>query len=692
MERQEVVRRGAHGLLVLMLLVGLFALPSVNYLMFSGLPFDSLPQYIVLLAVMPLLLWPWLRRRWCAAIGAWPKRWRVIAVTGAVTGLLIKGVLAFSGTYDGFPACYRAISAPPQAACEASYSNPFKRLGVTRVDRVIDFGPTDWSLSFVNDGARFNYYRWRVGTIPRERLPFSATWRGQISHHSAPALAVTYLGEGEIWFGRDSHRLAPSYDGTATVVVPVPDGARTLAVLYRFDDRARIGGTGRSWVDESYAPIAAFSLGVEHGGFVREFRARPAAGWGMLAAVVDGFVIAGVALLVWFYSATALSTWRTPAGGFLFVYGVAAGALLAHEATLAASLRAVRLRGGGSDFLTYEGFARTILETWSLRGGEDVFYYQPFFRYIRFLEHMVLGDGDVLISAFARTLAIVGVVAFVIAFRANTTPLRVLQGLSVGFLVWFLNSESVASLFRDGVSEYPAWILVPISLVWLFRDRINSPVCTAMVCGIALITRFDVAPGLLAWIGAAVWQCLDRSRAIAMVGVVLTTVAILPAAHNLYYGRTLGFTAANADSSGTLIMPPSAYWAAIRGRDVVAPSEATRSGVPNDARSRVAFWLDRMFHGPATNAEPAGAGGELRIAARGLQILWIVAVVLAVREPSPNRLVMIASPALLLAPQLFYNIDSYYPRHIVMGYLAMGLAAVYVSWREPGRRKKSESP
>ena len=58
--------------------------------------------------------------------------------------------------------------------------------------------------------------------------------------------------------------------------------------------------------------------------------------------------------------------------------------MVTHEIQVKGALGVVLLRSGGNDFLTYEGFARTILDTWSFQGGEDVFYYQPAFRYLRF--------------------------------------------------------------------------------------------------------------------------------------------------------------------------------------------------------------------------------------------------------------------------------------------------------------------
>ena len=85
-----------------------------------------------------------------------------------------------------------------------------------------------------------------------------------------------------------------------------------------------------------------------------------------------------IALALLVPAALVLTRTRHPAN-LITAWWVAALLILAHEAAWGGSLDAVLLRSGGSDLLTYESFARSILNTWSLQGGADVFYYQPFF-------------------------------------------------------------------------------------------------------------------------------------------------------------------------------------------------------------------------------------------------------------------------------------------------------------------------
>ena len=106
------------------------------------------------------------------------------------------------------------------------------------------------------------------------------------------------------------------------------------------------------------------------------------------------------------------------------------------------------LRDGGNDFLTYESFARSILESWSLRAGEDVFYYQPLSRYVTFFYHLVFGDGDGQISVFARIVLTTALLWMGWRFLGRNRFGTVVTLSGTVLLVTFVNSTVVASLIR----------------------------------------------------------------------------------------------------------------------------------------------------------------------------------------------------------------------------------------------------
>jgi len=96
------------SVLLLLLLAAVLLLPSANYHELSGIPLDSLPEYVGLLALLPVIAWPWLRNQWHAMVRTWPARHVAVAIILLCFGLLMKGLLLVAEGYEGFSACYRA--------------------------------------------------------------------------------------------------------------------------------------------------------------------------------------------------------------------------------------------------------------------------------------------------------------------------------------------------------------------------------------------------------------------------------------------------------------------------------------------------------------------------------------------------------------------------------------------------------
>ena len=91
---------------------------------------------------------------------------------------------------------------------------------------------------------------------------------------------------------------------------------------------------------------------------------------------------------------------------------------------------------------------------WYARGGESIFYYQPAYRYMVFLQHLLLGDGDVSMSALS-VAAVNGGIFFATCqfFRQANSLLRRFMILGVFFLILFLvNANQVlVALVEMGV-------------------------------------------------------------------------------------------------------------------------------------------------------------------------------------------------------------------------------------------------
>ena len=61
---------------------------------------------------------------------------------------------------------------------------------------------------------------------------------------------------------------------------------------------------------------------------------------------------------------------------------------------------------GGSDPLKYESWAQQIVYFSSLQGGEDIYLYQPGYRYLLSLFHLIFGDSHLSIVIFFRFIIV----------------------------------------------------------------------------------------------------------------------------------------------------------------------------------------------------------------------------------------------------------------------------------------------
>jgi len=150
------------------------------------------------------------------------------------------------------------------------------------------------------------------------------------------------------------------------------------------------------------------------------------------------------------------------------------------------------IKPSGTDILTYENQARLILEGDGLRGGADVFWYSPGYRYFLFLIHVVFGDSwgvawkfilscsILLIGNLNKKLKITSVmVAFFLVFTnvQNLYLFGMSETVSILFLLLSLNTSenkylpplfiSFATLIR------PEILLVSVLILFITRNRIR---------------------------------------------------------------------------------------------------------------------------------------------------------------------------------------------------------------------------
>ena len=701
--------------ILLALWVGVLAAPA-SVARFDGVPFSSTSEVFALAVLLPIVCSSAnrrLARRACAACPAWA----AATIVGAVlcAGAL-KAVLATSRP-SGFFACYQStLSAPVVGGCERSFDNPFFRFAATRVDPVIDFGPADWNLSFVNS-LRFNFYPWVRGLRRSDRLPLKIAWRGVVDSGPQDA-AVIYVGEGSIGVDAATIELPRAYDAERTIPLAIAPGRHVVRVYYSFDDGSVSGRR------QQLGPYATFRLRVAGpGGTILGplAAASPTPAIRAAAIVVDAAALAISIALLAFYAflcrfqgrhmvavaGAGAASWiavrafglPTPVAATLatcaLLFAVlrrnrSTNLLLAYAALLLVGTWAARdahphvgavvYRSRGDDWLSYESFARTILETWSPQGGEPVFYMQPFFRYLRFAEHLLFGDADPLIDLFAW-VALVWTILWAAATllpkarigRARTALFVLASALTLALA----GSVTSIAMIRLSLSEHATWIFSAAAFPLLCS---RSPRRWAVGCallGAAIITRPNQAPAVFAIAATFLLPNMRRrSRAAWLAAAVLGAVCLLPLAHNLYYGgRAVMFTT-TAGSPDTLGLPVS-----------------TLARISSDRSARGALMQvvrGLLFLPPWRSSI---GNDDVRFVIHALQAVWLAALCLALGRSVPAELrILTCVPAVYLGVHVLYAVGNYYPRHIMAAYFAMGLVTMTIAANatEPRRREETK--
>ena len=507
-----------------LLLAVVLALPSANFQVFDGLPLSHIPEFLAFVLLVPLLASRGLRRLYARWLGSWPRGARVAMGTILGVAVGIKLLLLASGTSEGFLACYRSPLEPPvNGPCERSFEHPFFRFSVTRLDRTINFGESDWDLGYLNT-VRFDpHYVGLQGRL-RSRLPIDARWRGVVARPEPWVARVTYVGEATIIIDPDRPEsrvvtaLPSRYGAEAVAYVPVPGGRHTLDVTYRFDDGSTWGGPPPA------GPWATLRLerGRGQGGQAPGApvtAVRPGGPWRAAAGTGDLAVVFLVLSLVFFHGRLV---WRdawllaligvvTPLAdrydaarfgipsslGLCFVLILVAWPVLARRwrrrlvgaffsltyvawfVTLRSFPRLdyIRLRDWAEDPLFYESQARSILDAWSLQGGEPIFVYQPLFRYFRFTQRLILGEGDGLVSLVGFAVlcwALCWVFARLRARPRADGPRRMLFVSVEGLMLALASTPPVVFFIQASLSEHPTWIFLPLLFPMLLSGAEDS--------------------------------------------------------------------------------------------------------------------------------------------------------------------------------------------------------------------------
>jgi hypothetical protein len=322
--------------------------------------------------------------------------------------------------------------------------------------------------------------------------------------------------------------------------------------------------------------------------------------------------------------------------------------------------------GRGGDWFVTQGYARTIFVENSLRGGENLFYFQPGVRYFVFLQHLLLGENDVLLQMLIAIglLTLIVIVARNVLSTIADTPRQVAVYFFVAVAFPMVMSFEMIGFAVVQASEYPTWLLTFLIFGIVMTGKITPRSAIALSALCALIPQFrpnQIFGAICLFIllqfevaeGTTKLQILHRIRMVIVFGVVLS----LSLFHNLYYAAS--FTLFS--SSGAL----NADFTFVELINVLHDSEFRNFVID---KLRIALWWRNV------------GVNTTQLSFWTFQLIWLLALIRAVivRSTSIRIWIALALPFAYLVPLLPYKYESYWPRHIVIIQIAFALSGLFV--------------
>ena len=323
-------------------------------------------------------------------------------------------------------------------------------------------------------------------------------------------------------------------------------------------------------------------------------------------------------------------------------------------------------RGRDSDWLAYQGYAKTIFNTASLQGGEAVFWFQPANRYFIFLQHLIFGENDVFIAILSG-IAIIFVGALL---ARNAMNLVSRSSATVNFVAFvtailLLMSEQIFQTFASApASELVAAFLIMSCFATILSRHFSVGSAYAVTVLAALTSQFRAEQVFGAALIFMLLQLVLKSK-LGYVNLILRTrltivfglITSLSLIHNLYYGDSFTFfTGTNQ-----------------RGNYEISLSELLNFF--SDSRVReVIFTKLRMIFTFNFPLKPLEIGFLI------FHLMWLSALVRVLKTRSRDLVTWLAMafPFLYLIPLLPYEIVTYFPRRVIAIQLAFGVSALFV--------------
>jgi hypothetical protein len=320
---------------------------------------------------------------------------------------------------------------------------------------------------------------------------------------------------------------------------------------------------------------------------------------------------------------------------------------------------------GGSDPLKYESWSQQIVYFSSLQGGEDIFLYQPGYRYLLSLLHLIFGDSHVSIVLFSRTVLITLLLLLFIKISEKTNSLKVFLSFNFLILYIFLSTYSSKLNLFTSLSEWPTWILgVAISILLLKNKyRLIDSTIISTLLGLCFLIRENQLPGLL--ILSIIFLIRYKSSKLTIRHLtIFSFFLIIPFLHNFVYG-------------GEFVLERNIFRS-----DVFYLSPIDLLLNFSESKEWLFFQLNFLLSNPLNENVILMAGKIFPLAILIMISTWLLVVFIYLLKNKLSNLeglLFILLPLSFLTPHIFYQVHTYFPRHIIQGYLFLSVSTILLA-------------
>ena len=511
----------------------------------------------------------------------------------------------------------------------------------------------------------------------RSWLSFGVNWSSESYNKFSEQMKISYVGEVTITVNDDEINLEPSYTKSKSHTLLVPVGAEV-----EFDYFYRFNGLINSIPS---VPYASFNLTDLDDNPINIYESNTS----RLFELISSFIFLSIILLIFYliYSKNRILGLNFTIGiiGILFleflpnsyadiveifvILSVIIFIKFKQEYKLQnflssiliisiSSVKNLNLNSnvlyslGGSDPLKYESWSQQIVFLQSLQGGEDIYLYQPGYRYLLSLFHLFFGDSHLSIVIFFRFLLVFFL--FSIFLKLFEKFNNQVYFLGFNFLLAYILLSTYSSKLNlfSSLSEWPTWILGLMFLNIFFKFELNSNNLYAMcfLLGACFLIRENQFPGLV-YLVILMFFLKEKKQKFFKPISIFGFFLLLPFLHNFIYG-------------GEFVLNQDVF---ISGYYYLSPSDLLFNF--QSVYETFLFQLNFLTANPLNDSVRLLSGKifPLTVSVIIVQFLFIFAI----RLKNVTNLMYFIIPFAFLGPHLFYQVHTYFPRHIIQGYLFM---------------------